>query len=94
MKKDRRSEKEIENIERARHDEALLAEEEVNIEEVMAEYDRESNTRHFTYWRGVAIKAMLIAFSLFVLWMNVFSTLPEQIRVSGRLLSGGSVRSL
>ena len=80
MKKDRRSEKEIENIERARHDEALLAEEEVNIEEVMAEYDRESNTRHFTSWRGVAIKAMLIAFSLFVLWMNVFSTLPEQIR--------------
>ena len=63
MKKDRRSEKEIENIERARHDEALLAEEEVNIEEVMAEYDRESNTRHFTSWRGVAIKAMLIAFS-------------------------------
>ena len=72
--------RQIENIERARHDEALLAEEEVNIEEVMAEYDRESNTRHFTSWRGVAIKAMLIAFSLFVLWMNVFSTLPEQIR--------------
>ncbi|MEA4816112.1 MAG: TRAP transporter permease [Lachnospiraceae bacterium] len=53
---------------------------EEEIQAVLAEYDKESNTRVF---KGVPKKIMryfLSAFSLYLLWMNVFSTLPEQIR--------------
>ena len=47
---------------------------------MLAEYDRESNTRQFTGLRKNLMRYALAAFSLYVLWMNVFSTLPEQIR--------------
>ena len=49
-------------------------------QKVLAEYDRESNTRQFTGLRKNLMRYALAAFSLYVLWMNVFSTLPEQIR--------------
>ena len=51
-----------------------------NAQKVLAEYDRESNTRQFTGLRKSVVRYALAGFSLYVLWMNVFSTLPEQIR--------------
>ena len=50
-----------------------------NAQKVLAEYDREANTRQFTGLRKSVVRYALVGFSLYVLWMNVFSTLPEQI---------------
>ena len=47
---------------------------------IMAEYDRESNTRHFEGVPKSVMRWLLVAFSLYTLWMNIFSTMPEQIR--------------
>ncbi|MBR5468513.1 MAG: TRAP transporter permease [Firmicutes bacterium] len=58
----------------------MLHEDEARMEEVLKEFDRESNTRHFSGVPEILTKVMLILFSLFALWMNVFSSLPEQIR--------------
>lgn len=58
----------------------VIEEAEVDINAVMAEYDRESNTRHFSGIPKQIMRYMLVAFSLFVFWMNMFSNLPEQIR--------------
>lgn len=60
--------------------EEMLHEDEARMQEVLKEFDRESNTRHFAGVPQILTKAMLILFSVFVLWMNVFSSLPEQIR--------------
>ena len=51
-----------------------------NIEEIMKQYDRESNTRP---WEGVpamVIKALLAAFALFMIYMNLFAVWDERIR--------------
>ena len=58
----------------------MLHEDEARMQEVLKEFDRESNTRHFAGVPQILTKGMLILFSVFVLWMNVFSSLPEQIR--------------
>ena len=55
-------------------------EETVDADKILAEVDRESNTRQFTGMRQQLIRYSLIGFSLYALWMNTFSTLPEQIR--------------
>ena len=60
--------------------EEMIHEDEERMQQVLKDFDRESNTRHFEGVPMIVIKAMLIAFSVFVIWMNVFSTLPEQIR--------------
>lgn len=54
--------------------------EQINVEEVMAEYDRESNTRHYSGVPKKIVRYILTAFSLFVFYMNLISTWPEQIR--------------
>ncbi|MCQ4725834.1 TRAP transporter permease [Anaerotignum faecicola] len=60
--------------------EHIIHEDEERMKEVLAEFDRESNTRHFSGIPSYLVKYMLVAFSIFSLWMNVFSSLPEQIR--------------
>ena len=60
--------------------EEMIHEDEERMQQVLKDFDRESNTRHFEGVPMIVIQAMLIAFSVFVIWMNVFSTLPEQIR--------------
>lgn len=52
----------------------------VDVEALMAEYDRESNTRRFTGVPRVVIRFILAAFSLYVFYMNLISVWPEQIR--------------
>jgi len=66
-----------EEIERATE---MLHEDEERMQEVLKEFDRESNTRHFTGVPEILTKVMLVLFSAFALWMNVFSSLPEQVR--------------
>ncbi|MCI8341723.1 MAG: TRAP transporter permease [Firmicutes bacterium] len=58
----------------------IIHEDEERMKEVLAEFDRESNTRHFSGIPQYIVKYMLVAFSAFALWMNVFSSLPEQVR--------------
>jgi TRAP transporter 4TM/12TM fusion protein len=54
--------------------------EQVDVEALMAEYDRESNTRHYSGVPRVVIRYMLAAFALYVFYMNLISVWPEQIR--------------
>ena len=62
-----------------------IPKDDLNLEELMAEVDRESNTRHFTGYYRLGVKAMLVAFTLYVFWMTLIATLPEQIRRSSFL---------
>ena len=52
----------------------------VDANAIMAEYDRESNTRHYTGVPKVVIRSILAVFSLYVFYMNLISVWPEQIR--------------
>ncbi|HBR34744.1 MAG TPA: C4-dicarboxylate ABC transporter [Firmicutes bacterium] len=52
----------------------------IDVDEIMAEYDRESNTRRFTGVPRVVVRYMLAAFSLYIFYMNLISVWPEQIR--------------
>lgn len=58
-------------------EEAVAAEE---VEAVMAQYDKESNTRKFEGIPSYIIKGLLIAFALYVVSMTLFFTPPEQVR--------------
>lgn len=52
----------------------------VDIDALMAEYDRESNTRHYKGVPRVIVRYILAAFSLYIFYMNLISVWPEQIR--------------
>ena len=54
--------------------------EKIDVDALMAEYDREANTRRFSGLPKVAVRIMLVAFSLYVFYMNLISVWPEQIR--------------
>ena len=51
-----------------------------DVEEIMKKYDRESNTRPWTGVPAIVIKVLLAAFSLFMIWMNLFAVWDERIR--------------
>ncbi|MBP7177123.1 MAG: TRAP transporter permease [Thermoclostridium sp.] len=52
----------------------------IDVDALMAEYDRESNTRHYKGVPRVVVRYMLAAFALYVFYMNLISVWPEQIR--------------
>lgn len=52
----------------------------IDIDAIMAEYDRESNTRHYTGVPRTVVRYILVAFSIFIFYMNLISVWPEQIR--------------
>lgn len=54
--------------------------EQINVDALMAEYDRESNTRHYAGVPKVVVRFILAAFALYVFYMNLISVWPEQIR--------------
>jgi len=56
-----------------------------NIQEIMSEFDRESNTKHFHGTPELVIRIMLIAFTVYVFATTLFITLPEQVRRSSFL---------
>ena len=53
-----------------------------NFDAVMKKIDRESNTRVFTGKYAVAVKALMICFSLFCIWVTLFATFLEEIRLT------------
>lgn len=55
------------------------------VEDLLAEFDRESNTRHFTGTMKHIITGLLVSFTLYVFWMTLIATPPEQIRRSSFL---------
>lgn len=54
----------------------------IDVQAMLAEFDRESNTRQFDGVPMYLVKGMLIAFSLFIFYMTLVSTWGEQIRRS------------
>ena len=49
-----------------------------DLDAVMRKYDRESNTRIWEGWQKVAVRILMVAFSLYCIGMTLFSTeLPE-----------------
>ncbi|WP_341877140.1 TRAP transporter permease [Defluviitalea saccharophila] len=54
--------------------------EQIDVDALMAEYDRESNTRHYTGVPRNIIRCILVAFSVYIFYMNLLSVWPEQIR--------------
>lgn len=60
----------------------LAAEEEIDVQAIMAEYDRESNTRHFSGVPKKIVRYVLAAFSLYVFYMILVSKWGEQVRRS------------
>ena len=53
-----------------------------DLDEVMKKYDRESNVRVWTGKPALAVKVLLIGFSLFCIWVTLFSTFLEEIRLT------------
>ena len=53
-----------------------------DLEEVMRKYDRESNVRVWTGKPALVVKAVLIGFSLFCIWVTLFATFLEEIRLT------------
>ena len=53
-----------------------------DLEEVMRKYDRESNVRVWTGKTALVVKAVLIGFSLFCIWVTLFATFLEEIRLT------------
>lgn len=51
-----------------------------DLEAVMKKYDREANTRHFEGVPKIIVRCLLIAFALFMIYMNLFVNWGEQIR--------------
>lgn len=59
---------------------SLSETEHIDVEAVLAEFDRESNTRHYAGVPKKIVRYFLAAFSVYVFYMNLLSTWPEQIR--------------
>ena len=51
-----------------------------DVEEIMKKYDRESNTRPWEGVPAIVIKVLLAAFSVFMIYMNLFTVWDERIR--------------
>lgn len=54
--------------------------EQIDVDALMAEYDRESNTRHYSGVPRVVVRYILAAFAIYVFYMNLVSVWPEQLR--------------
>lgn len=53
-----------------------------DLNEVMKKYDRESNIRVWTGVPAIVVKAVMIGFSLFCIWVTLFATFLEEIRLT------------
>ena len=62
--------------------EAVNAQEPMDLDSVMKKYDRESNTR---LWEGVPrviVNCVLAIFSLYCIWVALFATLQDEVRLT------------
>ncbi|MDR3334803.1 MAG: TRAP transporter permease [Treponema sp.] len=62
--------------------EALSAQE---TEELIAQFDRESNVRRFSGIPDYLVKGLLLLFTAYVFWVTIIASLPEQVRRSAFL---------
>ena len=53
-----------------------------SIDAVMRKYDREANTRTWEGWRQIAVLAYLAMFSVYCIYMTLFSTALPEVRLS------------
>lgn len=53
-----------------------------NLDEVLLKYDRESNIRHWTGKYKLIIGLFMAAFSIFCIWVTLFATFAEEIRLT------------
>ncbi|MCR5108365.1 MAG: TRAP transporter fused permease subunit, partial [Lachnospiraceae bacterium] len=53
-----------------------------DVDEIMKKYDRESNQRIWTGKAGVAVKFIMAAFSLWCIYVTLFATFLEEIRLT------------
>lgn len=53
-----------------------------HIDEVLLKYDRESNIRHWTGKYKIAIGLFMAVFSIFCIWVTLFATFAEEIRLT------------
>ena len=51
-----------------------------DVDAIMKKYDKESNTRIWTGVPAKVLRLVMVAFSLFLLWMNLFATWDERFR--------------
>ncbi|MDR0589692.1 MAG: TRAP transporter permease [Spirochaetaceae bacterium] len=67
------------------HDKSIHILTEAETEELIAQFDRESNIRRFTGLPNYLIKGLLLLFTCYVFWVTLVATLPEQVRRSAFL---------
>ena len=53
-----------------------------DVDAVMKKYDRESNQRTWTGKPGMIVKAIIVAFSLWCIYVTLFATFLEEIRLT------------
>lgn len=53
-----------------------------DVDAVMKKYDRESNQRTWTGKPGIVVKAIIVAFSLWCIYVTLFATFLEEIRLT------------
>lgn len=53
-----------------------------SVDALMKKYDRESNTREWTGVPGIIVKCVLAGFSLFCIYVTLFATFLEEIRLT------------
>ena len=56
------------------------ADTDINTEEIIAKYDKESNVRKFSGIRAYIVTGFLLIFAAFVYKVTLISNLPEQMR--------------
>lgn len=56
-----------------------------SVDAVMKKYDRESNTRIWTGVPGKIVRCIIIAFSIWCIWVTLFATFLEEIRLTSFL---------
>ena len=56
-----------------------------DVDAVMKKYDRESNQRIWTGKTGIAVKAIIVLFSLWCIYVTLFATFLEEIRLTSFL---------
>ncbi|MDR2393672.1 MAG: TRAP transporter permease [Treponema sp.] len=61
----------------------ILSEQET--EELIAQFDRESNVRRFSGIPDYLVKGLLLLFTAYVFWVTLFAAVPEQVRRSAFL---------
>jgi TRAP transporter 4TM/12TM fusion protein len=67
------------------HDKSIHILTEAETEKLIAQFDRESNVRRFSGIPNYIIKGLLLLFTLYVFWVTLIVSIPEQIRRSAFL---------